>query len=251
MACCFATDRTTRALESPARASENGSNERDDDDVDERAVEVSAKLSRMLTKEQPATVVTPEARARWRRAAGKLAVVTRRTTTTTSARMSESLHDRERLERASSSERAQRLDDGVKALDGRLARCGMKRVTMAGDGNCQFRALAWNMYRDQERHHDVRERATALIEARRQEFEAYFDGARAFDEWLREMKRDRSWGDELTLRAACDAFGCKIHVVQSTSANWHLVYEPERLATKRMVFISYISPVHYDAVTEK
>ena len=29
------------------------------------------------------------------------------------------------------------------------------------------------------------------------------------------MSRDRSWGDELTLRAACNAFGVCVHVVDA------------------------------------
>ena len=36
----------------------------------------------------------------------------------------------------------------------------------------------------------------------------------------------RTWGDELTLRAASDCFGCTIHVVTSHEANWYLRYAP-------------------------
>lgn len=59
------------------------------------------------------------------------------------------------------------------------------------------------------------------------------------------------WGDELTLKAACEAFGTDIHVVASTEGNWHLKYSPEsaesRPGTKR-IFVTYISPVHYNVL---
>ena len=83
------------------------------------------------------------------------------------------------------------------------------------------------------------------------------------------MTRSRTWGDELTLRASVEAFGCVAHVVTSEEANWYLVYTPEApppadvevLVTKlcktsklqppskkKEAFINYISPIHYNAV---
>ena len=86
---------------------------------------------------------------------------------------------------------------------------------------------------------------------------------------MKRMARDRTWGDELTLRAAVEAFGCVAHVVTSEAQNWYLVYTPEAPppdgvaalaaklckgsklslpARKKEVFINYISPIHYNAV---
>ena len=76
------------------------------------------------------------------------------------------------------------------------------------------------------------------------------------------MAMSRTWGDELTLRACADSFQVPIHVVQSTVDNWYLVYEPsDEFATpglaneseketkkKKRLFVSYISPVHYNAI---
>ena len=58
-------------------------------------------------------------------------------------------------------------------------------------------------------HAEVRALATAHIEERMEDFQIYFENARAFRVWLVGMKRDRTWGDELTLRAAVDAFGMR------------------------------------------
>lgn len=249
MLCCDGRDATDADGDADARAAPARAVAADD-----HATALERRLSRALERRTTPTVVAKAqaktAKENWKAAKTKLRVV-RRMTTTTSARMSELLRDKSELERQSSKEKERRLQEGVKALDVRLEECSMARVKMEGDGNCQFRALAWNVYKDAEQYALIRRQATEHIEKRRGEFEIYFDSPRAFDKWLREMKRDRTWGDELTLRAACDVLGMKIHVVQSTAANWYLLYEPETQVSKRMVFISYISPVHYDAITEK
>jgi hypothetical protein len=41
------------------------------------------------------------------------------------------------------------------------------------------------------------------------------------------MARNRTWGDELTLRAIVEAYSCEAHVVTSEPANWYLAYSPE------------------------
>ena len=82
--------------------------------------------------------------------------------------------------------------------------------------------------------------------ATRPELEAY----------LREMAQPRAWGDELTLRGAAGAYQCTIHVITSLQGHWYLRYAgagaPQQGAppaqTGREVFLSYISPVHYDAI---
>ena len=34
-----------------------------------------------------------------------------------------------------------------------------------------------------------------------------------FDAFLTNMAREKTWGNELTIRAAADAFGCTVHVL--------------------------------------
>lgn len=238
------------------------------DDSDEESIERAragrrdARLERRLSSARRPVVLRADAvtreRApadaregsgtRWRRAGARVRAVARMTTTT-SERLHAALAERVALELEGDLERA--ATSGKTTLDARLARLGLKRIACEGDGNCQFRALACNVFKTQERHEEVRAAATRRLESRREEFEMYFEGSSAFDRWLEEMKRDRTWGDELTLRAACDAFGMRIHVIQSTEKNWHLMYEPLELKSNRVAFLSYVSPVHYDAIAEK
>ena len=67
---------------------------------------------------------------------------------------------------------------------------------------------------------------------------------------MRALERGASWGDELTLQASADAFGVVVHVVAAHDINWHLFYEPTGEANGRLVFLSYLHPVHYNVITD-
>jgi hypothetical protein len=138
-------------------------------------------------------------------------------------------------------------------LHARLGLLGMRMITIAGDGNCQFRAVSLQLYGSEAHHALVRHRALEYIRERRAEFACFYAGVAAFERYLTLMSRDRSWGDELTLRAITNAFGVSIHVVTSTEANWHLTYTPDRdggseaTAGRKHLFLAYVAPVHYNA----
>ena len=57
------------------------------------------------------------------------------------------------------------------------------------------------------------------------------------------MRRSKTWGNELTLRAVADALGCVVHVVTSNEANWYLQYVPsvpQRVGSVRPALHTYI-----------
>jgi hypothetical protein len=154
-------------------------------------------------------------------------------------------------------------------LDGRLTELGLRRERVDADGNCQFRALAALLLGDAGRHADTRAAAVAALRGgSRSRFASLFDSDAAYSRYCDDMARPRTWGDELTLAAAADAYGVRVHVVQSTAQNWHCCYEPQpqdgadgdrQAASKtllpmdssgkpRRVFVAYSAPVHYDAI---
>jgi hypothetical protein len=102
----------------------------------------------------------------------------------------------------------------------------------------------------------VRAAVVAALRARADAFAPLFDTPRAFLRFCDDQACAATWGDELTLAAAADAFGVEVHVVQSTEENWHLCYTPEQpqaggdaaAGKTRRVFVAYIAPVHYDAI---
>jgi hypothetical protein len=89
-----------------------------------------------------------------------------------------------------------------------------------------------------------------------------------FDEYLHEMGTT-AWGDELTLTAIADEYDVDVRVISSNAANWYLHYQPSfsqrdsedargsydsadstkrsasfSPATRRTLFVCYISPVN-------
>merc|ERR1712039_508043 len=103
---------------------------------------------------------------------------------------------------------------------------------MKGDGNCQFRAIAFNLFRSQAHHAAVRKAAVEHMRQNSDFFGILFETGEEFEKYLAGMAKDRTWGDELTLRAIVEAYGCVVHLVTSESANWYLVYHPDAKTTQ-------------------
>ena len=137
---------------------------------------------------------------------------------------------------------------GQELLGSRLKYLRIGSVRVHGDGNCQFRALSQQLYGCADFHGSVRRAVVAHMLEERSFFSAMFDGDADFEGYLRRMRELKCWGDELTLRAAADCFSCAVHVVTSTETNWYLLYSPAE-KPKKHLFLVYVSPVHYDALT--
>jgi hypothetical protein len=115
-----------------------------------------------------------------------------------------------------------------------------------GDGNCQFRSISQELYGTQDHHVLVREKAIAHMVANAGDYSLYFDSEDEWQDYLLSMSTPMTWGDELTLRATCDGYGVKVHVITTTKENWYLHYEPKKRLMPRAVFICYTAPIHYD-----
>ncbi|CAE7667964.1 OTU11 [Symbiodinium pilosum] len=109
------------------------------------------------------------------------------------------------------------------SLETRLATFGMQMLEMEGDGNCQFRSMAFNLFGKQDYHASPRQAAVRHMKKHSDFFGVFFETAAEFSRYLQNMARNGTWGDELTLRAVVEAYGCIAHVVTSEPANWHLV----------------------------
>ena len=134
-------------------------------------------------------------------------------------------------------------------LVARLNALGLDMAVQRGDGNCQFRSLSYGLFGTPKYHKNTRKACVDHINRRRGEFEAFL--GEDFKSYVRSMARDGEWGDELTLRAACETYGVVINVVTSDSENWFMRYLPEHTVVQREVFLSYIAPVHYNAIKKR
>eukprot|EP01134_Creolimax_fragrantissima_P002431 CFRG2431T1 len=141
-----------------------------------------------------------------------------------------------------SSEKKQLLD--------RLHMLGLKLVESEGDGNCQFRSFSYQLYGTQEHYKHVRKLIAGWMREHPNSFNFYFGNEKEFETYLVKMERDRTWGDEMTLKAASDLFATRVHVISSTLENWYLTYTPdsEPDENNKQMFLAYVSPVHYNSV---
>jgi hypothetical protein len=155
--------------------------------------------------------------------------------------------------------REEKIEDGLALLRARVANVGVAVVYMKDDGNCQFRSLAQELYGDQELHTTVRQTVLRYMKEHADEFSFYVGEAAEWRQYLKRMGGLRTWGDELTLRAAADAFGVVIHVVSTEHENWLLHYVSSSLHGKIPedgpppagtceLFLSYVSPIHYNII---
>ncbi|CAL1129047.1 unnamed protein product [Cladocopium goreaui] len=182
-----------------------------------------------------------------------------------------------RMSRMGTMKRNQMIEDVTEAapkeglqgasLEQRLQTFGMQMVEMAGDGNCQFRTIAFNLFRSQDHHAAPRRAAVAHMKKHADFFGVFFEDEAEFQKYLKNMSISGTWGDELTLRAVVEAYGCIAHVVTSEPKNWHLVYEPENTEVdpaiavcpkgmdmpkpRKQIFLAYISPIHYNAIVAR
>ncbi|CAL5039894.1 unnamed protein product [Urochloa decumbens] len=130
----------------------------------------------------------------------------------------------------------------------RLGNYGLAEFQIEGDGNCQFRALADQIFRNPDYHKHVRKAIMKQLKEFRKQYESYVP--MEYKVYLKTMKRfllntdfsfssihysgrylitfgvtypythaffcrSGEWGDHLTLQAAADRFGAKICLLTS------------------------------------
>lgn len=115
-------------------------------------------------------------------------------------------------------------------LRDRLRDFGLREHAVAGDGNCQFRAIAHQLCGNDERHDAVRKRVVgqlALEPERYAEFCMVEDAEDAdFESFVRRMADDGEWGDAVTLQAAADVYGVVVCLVTSYAERGIFRVEP-------------------------
>ncbi|XP_020269452.1 OTU domain-containing protein DDB_G0284757 isoform X2 [Asparagus officinalis] len=87
-------------------------------------------------------------------------------------------------------------------LTERLATYGLAELQVEGDGNCQFRALADQLFRNPDYHKHVRKAVIKQLKHFQEFYESYVP--MNYKSYLKNMKRSGEWGDHLTLQAAAD-----------------------------------------------
>ncbi|GAA0176230.1 cysteine protease [Lithospermum erythrorhizon] len=130
----------------------------------------------------------------------------------------------------------------------RLATYGLAEMQIDGDGNCQFRALADQLFQNQDYHKHVRKEVYKQLKHSRKLYEGYVP--MKYRRYIKTMKKLGEWGDHVTLQAAADRFGAKICVVTSFRDASYIEILPKDRNLSRVVWLSFWSEIHYNSLYE-
>ncbi|KAL9398102.1 hypothetical protein Peur_007063 [Populus x canadensis] len=131
-------------------------------------------------------------------------------------------------------------------LSERLATYGLEELQIEGDGNCQFRALADQLFRSPDYHKHVRKKIVKQLKHFRKSYEGYVP--MKYRSYVKKMKKPGEWGDHLTLQAAADQFGAKICLVTSFRDTCYIEIMPKDKSPTRELWLSFWSEVHYNSL---
>ncbi|WOG98364.1 hypothetical protein DCAR_0417705 [Daucus carota subsp. sativus] len=134
-------------------------------------------------------------------------------------------------------------------LSERLAAYDLAELQMEGDGNCQFRALADQLFHNPEYHKHVRKQVVKQLKHHRKLYEGYIP--MKYRSYLKTMKRLGEWGDHVTLQAAADRFSAKICLVTSFRDSGYIEIVPKEKNPIRELWLSFWSEIHYNSLYER
>ncbi|XP_058212314.1 OVARIAN TUMOR DOMAIN-containing deubiquitinating enzyme 11 isoform X1 [Rhododendron vialii] len=131
-------------------------------------------------------------------------------------------------------------------LSERLATYGLAELQMEGDGNCQFRALADQLFRNPDYHKHVRKKVVKQLKHFRKSYEGYVP--MKYRSYVKKMKKLGEWGDHITLQGAADCFEVKICLVTSFRDTCYIEILPKDKNPSREIWLSFWSEVHYNSL---
>ncbi|KAF8691171.1 hypothetical protein HU200_040285 [Digitaria exilis] len=128
----------------------------------------------------------------------------------------------------------------------RLGTYGLAEYQIEGDGNCQFRALADQIFRNPDYHKHVRKAVVKQLKEFRKQYEGYVP--MEYKVYLKKMKRSGEWGDHVTLQAAADRFAAKICLLTSFRDTCLVEIVPRDGTPTRELWLSFWCEVHYNSL---
>jgi len=173
--------------------------------------------------------------------------------------------------------RAKHSVGGIRLLRERFERKGWTMRNVESDGACQFRALAQQLWGDEEHHAAVRATVVRYLREHPPLFhetsvnqsvevgdtcEIVELAAPTYEEYCDLMSQPTTWGDQITLRACASAYGATVCLITTWEDHggeeWYQEFKPpdgegsprpeggrRRLGAKNSVRIGFHSDMHY------
>jgi len=126
-----------------------------------------------------------------------------------------------------------------------LQKHSVRERAVKADGNCQFRALADQLYGTEEHHAVMREQVVAQLRGDPSRYSGFVPGR--FEEYIKDMARDCTWGDHVTLQAAADILGVRINLITDYVSDAFIEVAPQQQKTNKILTLCFWSEVHYNS----
>eukprot|EP00929_Paragymnodinium_shiwhaense_P112611 TRINITY_DN80869_c0_g1_i1.p1 TRINITY_DN80869_c0_g1~~TRINITY_DN80869_c0_g1_i1.p1 ORF type:complete len:302 (+),score=45.09 TRINITY_DN80869_c0_g1_i1:104-907(+) len=136
---------------------------------------------------------------------------------------------------------------GEYQLRAKLSGFGLSAKTIIGDGACQFRAVADQLYGDQELHALVRGAAVEQLRSQANRY-AGFAVAESFTEYLQRMAQPQTWGDNLSLQALADRYNIQVCLVTTYTTNSFICLMPSGGRPVRQIWLGFYAEYHYTSL---
>ena len=129
----------------------------------------------------------------------------------------------------------------------RLRECGMVETQIEADGNCQFRALADQLFVDQECYAECRAAAINQLRSEPDRYREFI--TEDWETYVSRMENDGEWGDNIPLQAAADYYEVTAHVYShDPEIPFPLVLPSKHLDADRIIGLSHEPELHYNSV---
>lgn len=132
-------------------------------------------------------------------------------------------------------------------LHWRLSDYGLTAREIAGDGACQFRAVADQLFGDQELHPEVRTRAVLQLRSQVAKYEGFAVGE-SFEEYLERMAEPWTWGDNLSLQAIADTFDIEACLVTTFLQRSFVCIRPASGRPVQQIWLGFFAEWHYTSL---
>jgi len=125
------------------------------------------------------------------------------------------------------------------------------------DGNCQFRAISFALYGNEEHHADLRGQVVDQMRKMPKDYAQFV--YEPYHDYVARMARDGEWGDNVTLQAASDVLDCRMQVLTDVPGSESVMVYPKNLRSteglvqqplrslRESICLTFLTEHHYDA----
>ena len=125
---------------------------------------------------------------------------------------------------------------------------------VVGDGNCMFRAFSDQIYGTEKYHNVLREKCMDYLVVQKRFFEQFIEGD--FDYYIKEKRKDGTWGDDIELEALSEIYNRPIEIYSGSEKPLRCFHEDKKLYSDNRnkgiiitpIRISYHGRKHYNSI---